>query len=64
MRVLVDEIPKEPKECCFSRIVCVEDKTQKSGLALDYGCNMNHKLCDLKYNGKCDKLVCYRCLNY
>lgn len=64
MRVLVDKMPKEPAECCFSRRVFVEDKTKKNGLAWDWGCNMNNKLCDLKYNGTCDKLVCYSCLNY
>ena len=47
MKILVDEMPKEAKECLFYKNVC-------------FGrCSMNDKLCVCK-NGKCRKLKEYR----
>ena len=58
MKVFVNRIPKEPKECLFSVKLFREDKAQKSGLSWCYGCSMNNKLCDLKHGNQCNKLRC------
>ena len=58
MKVFVNNISKEPKECLFSVKGFKADKTQKNGLSCCYTCSMNNKLCDLEYGHQCNKLRC------
>lgn len=58
MKVFVDNLPKEPKECLFSIKGFKTDKAQKNGLSQCYGCSMNNQLCDFEKDHKCNKLRC------
>lgn len=58
MKVFVNNLPKEPKECLFSIKIVKEDKEAKSGFSWHYGCSMNNKACDLTHGHGCNKLKC------
>lgn len=56
MKIYVNKVPTEPKECLFARKVFIEDKTNKLGIAWCYYCNVNMKRCNIDCGGKCNKL--------
>lgn len=56
MKVFVNDLPKEPKECLFSVSQIRIDHTQKNGCSWSWYCGMDHTPCDLVYEKKCDKL--------
>lgn len=58
MRVLVNNIPHDPRECLFSIKVSKKDKTQNDDRAWCYNCSMNNKPCDLEHHRSCHKLRC------
>ena len=56
MKVLVNKMPKEPKECLFSTKIFKKDKNTKVGVSWYYGCGMNNQYCDFETCYRCNKL--------
>lgn len=64
MKLLVNMMPTEPKQCLFARKITDSIKSIdfEIGTTVDiiyleqYFCNINNKLCNLYMGGKCNKL--------
>ena len=57
MKVFVNNLPKEPKECLFYKKEY--SRAPYSGdLQVRHYCSMNGSLCDFEKGHKCNKLKC------
>lgn len=55
MKILVNEIPKEPKKCLFARRKRYEN-THTGEYEWFWSCNVNNVICDYEKGHNCNKL--------
>lgn len=54
MKILVNKIPKEPKECLFA--VPSIDSIKRNDIICVPKCNIDDRICNLYKNNNCNKL--------